>query len=130
METRQRVERALERSGRITPREVLEAYRETGARPCTGEWSDGTGGECALLAVAHANGLWATNIGIITACVDVLLERRMSPVYDAWSYRDGFAEGFDGTISRREYQSEAEATGYRDGARARRFVFGGEEHGA
>ena len=112
----------LEASGRITPREVLRAYEETGFEPADGLWFDALGNRaCALTAVAARGG---HREGLISgkAAGDVL-EDRMFPFCDAYSYRDGFVCGFDGEIPEAgEELTDAQALGWRDGARARAFV--------
>ncbi len=128
MKTKQRVSSitSLKASGRITPREVVEAYERTGKTPIFGRWTNSTGGVCGLVAVAHDKGHYATvslDADAIIRAVNALLEGRMPPAYDPWSYRDGFAEGFDGCYRNPDWpRSEAEDKGYRDGLRARRFV--------
>ena len=134
MPTRERVERKLERSGRITPREVLEAYEETGLRPLVGQWYEPeTSSACALSAVAVVtDGVVANQDTMMDgqAAINLVVMRvpRMSTYY-----RMGFVLGFDdkppplpsGEDDPAYLKTEAWARkGYRDGQRARRFVFG------
>ncbi len=123
MTVKERVERKLEKSGRITPREVLRRYEETGLRPCLG-WGDGEKAGCALTAILGGH---AGNGSILVAeAANRLMEGRMPhlPVFAATDYRLGFARGFDDTDFELERRSPAFRQGYRDGCRARRFVFG------
>jgi hypothetical protein len=109
--TRERVERKLEKSGRITPREVLEAYEETGLKPCEGQFLSGNRA-CAL--------------GVLRLYADpsckyhVQYMRTRMPQQNPVSYASGFTNGFDGTGTQR--QSIGYLKGYRDGQRVRRFV--------
>ncbi len=124
--TRRRVAfRLLEKSGRITPREVLEAQAKTGMMLEAGDWQ-----KCALAVMTHAAGYF--DEAHAAACPDSpfsldmagFLEGRMLQVF-AYDYGAGFAQGFDDhPLVQGGYLWERR--GWRDGKRARRFVFGTE----
>lgn len=123
--TKGRTERLLERSGRITPREVLGAYRETGIKPCASTFILGDflhGYEaCAIGALAMRDGVYPTGDDL-----DGWIERKTAG--QGPSYATGFWKGFDGEslppfFAARSAQARK---GWRDGARCRRFVFGGK----
>lgn len=115
----------LEVSGRITPREVLEAYEETGFAPLFGWWFKPLTHEaCALTAVAFATGYGNLPLN---SRVAVMLLNRMDALPFRTAYRLGFANGFDGGELADDYPEDEERTegfraGYRDGKRARAFV--------
>lgn len=137
VKTKERTERMLERSGRISPREVLGAYRETGLVPSRHVFvSDGEA--CAIGAVV------AAGIGVVAAedqgnLEDALFDRLGGASSD---YRDGFVGGFDGEpFFAPDYPEELygwmaeglrrwHAAGWRDGRRVRRFVFASGSPGA
>ena len=121
METRERTQRLLERSGRIKPREVLEAQRKTGLTPAHN----------ALRSRDNACGM-----GLLLAMNGIDAEADFSAAM-LWivrrfehDYSEGFMRGFDGLPlhryaldhpkARREFRK-----GWRDGARSRKFCFGG-----
>jgi hypothetical protein len=133
---RRRSQRKLERSGRITPREVLEAYRDTGLAPMFGEWyalQNGKERACALTAVGIAQGHRCDAFGLeVGRAADALMDSRFGP-YEAHDYQDAFVYGFDGhdlppslppDDSLGEDRQAWERIGWRDGRRARRAVFG------
>lgn len=101
---------------RITPEQVVEAYKVTGLKPCR-VWTTPTGGECCGMgAIAVAAGtadhplLWADGIY-------------------GHQYRLGFTFGFDdyGQNWRQEEPRNADFdSGYADGLAAAAAVFGGQ----
>jgi hypothetical protein len=109
--SKERTERLLEKSGRITPREVLEAYQVTGLYPGTRHYRVGDTA-CAIGALAHhkapATDGYTVYVGKRTAS-------------NPSGYAAGFANAFDGwdmmSLATKMYR-----TGYRDGQRVRRFV--------
>lgn len=104
--------------GRITPRQVLEAYEATGLIPGTGRFYD-DGRACALGAIAAVGMRPTDDWGKVFA--RIRLDR---------DYMDSFINGFDNNFLRRlSFPSRAARKGYRDGARARRFVFGEQDTG-
>lgn len=122
-ETKERTGRKdlLRASGRITPREVLEAYERTGLEPCEG-WGDGRETGCAATAVF---GLLPPSPPLFCfAHVGTLLAARMGGESDPCGYGTGFVFGFDGSEDWGE-DFPSWRKGWRDGARCRRFVFGG-----
>lgn len=145
MQVRERTERKLEASGRITPREVLEAYRTTDLKPVTGEFYDvDTGEACALTALGAASGfgerMAVARLGVVA---DALIDARIRTPW-AGDYQDWFICGFDGfphpdsplyppaesgaeappfDAAYRELSEDAQRKGWRDGRRAARFVF-------
>jgi hypothetical protein len=113
--TRERTERLLEKSGRITPREVLEAYEETGLTPKTGSFVTDAGEACGIgvVAIRHVESL-------AYAFARYMRQRGVNrPVF----YASGFANAFDGHAQQiPQLTGESYKTGYRDGQRVRRFV--------
>lgn len=128
---RERVERKLEKSGRITPREVLEAYEETGLK---------------IARDVYQVGDRACAIGVLMARDGIRLDGdeqtlKASFAIDDWEkerieyvgeyYCSGFVNAFDGGIRPDEPSDDGpweygswwwEALGYRDGQRVRKFV--------
>lgn len=123
--------RKLEDSGRVTPREVLEAYNATGMKACTG----------TFLTVGPKGQMFGCGIGVVVLrrrgepghygfMSD--MERRMAaggvyatPTREAAGYADGFVSAFDGggSVFQQDLPVRHPArVGARDGARARRFV--------
>lgn len=132
IEARERTELKLETSGRITPREVLEAYEETGMQPMTEAWYEPSkygDRACAITVLAHHNGY----VGEY-ACIDTeaFIEERFP--YVSEYYQSGFVKGFDGGSCPEPGDDDHplmrgsegwERLGWRDGQRVRRFVFRG-----
>ena len=115
IEAPRRTERLLEKSGRITPREVLEAYEETGLEPSFALWGMLGESACALTALGCAAGVegeFPSSIGR-RYYFDV---RRGEQ-----SYANGFIAGFDGT-NRQTPRNARNRLGHRDGQRVRKFV--------
>lgn len=115
--TRQKSTR-LEKSKRITPREVLRAYRETTLAPITGMYLHGEAA-CAVGALGVASGHGYVDLDGDPA-VDFCgyMKSRMP---DKWSvYLGGFEGGFDGHPCPSD--GPIRRTGWRDGRRAARFV--------
>lgn len=109
-------------SGRITPREVLEAYEATGLRPVREVFDNKAGGVCGLTVVAAAKGEWPNGELLPEDAVMKVLERTMTHEA-ADRYIDGFMYGFD-KEEEDEDASAWERKGFRDGRRAARAVFG------
>ena len=139
MEVRERTERKdlLKASGRITPREVLAAYRETNYSPMVGDWfqscGDGRYQACALTVVAATSEdvrFGDANTGML--CALAHMQKRFPYVHEY--YRSGFTRGFDGNgcpepTGDNDHPLERgcegwERLGWRDGKRAASFVFG------
>jgi hypothetical protein len=110
---KERIERLLEKSGRITPREVLEAYEETGLGVTFGCFVN-QGRACAYGALMVRDG-FTQNLDFSIA--EWTRERDMLA---GLGYGYGFYRGFDGALlpSTGRYPRK----GYLDGIRARRFV--------
>lgn len=120
MEAKARTKLKLEASGRITPREVLEAYKETGLEPKSQFYFDGCAA-CGLGAMAAVDGLFrsAEERKLEQEVVLEMLERRMGEHADR--YMAGFDIGFMGIKSTGD--SEWTRKGNHDGRRVCRFVF-------
>lgn len=114
----------LRESGRITPREVLEAYRETGLQPVRGAFRDRAGRVCGLTVVAAMKGAWPNAELLPEKAVVEVLTRAMT-LECAEHYLNGFVYGFDGYIQH-ENELDWKSKGWRDGRRAARAVFGEE----
>jgi hypothetical protein len=114
-----RVERKLEKSGRITPRGVLEAYEETGLQPGTRVFENGGRG-CAFGALMMQAGI---PVGDKSNAVFDIKHTWLNAVRDSagMSYVPGFYDGFDGAPSCRKLDL-AWKKGWRDGRRVRKFV--------
>lgn len=139
------IERRLEKSGRITPREVLEAYRQTGLLPSDRGWwreAEGKPSACAVGAMMVASGdvnlkdlrpdphddidptaLWSPECDEL---INDFFERRgFGRPEVAGSYQFEFTQGFDGRqLFSADVLGLQGALARRDGARCRRFVFG------
>jgi hypothetical protein len=130
---RERTERKLEKSSRITPRKVLEAYRETGLEPMANDFGDEKGRACALAALAAQDferGFASPEEA--ETLVDEYRAKRFE-VGESESYTLGFMRGFDGVPCRPpgppskssqrtvRVPERRERQGWRDGRRARRF---------
>jgi hypothetical protein len=102
--------RLLEKSGRITPREVLEAYEETGFYPKTRDFFDGEGACPVGVLREHQD---PGSLGYST-----YIRSRISECH--LTYPMGFTNAFDGLGVNGE--SAGYLKGYRDGQRVRRFV--------
>lgn len=114
---KERTRDLLRESGRITPRQVLEAYRETGLRPARGEWGD-EHNVCALTALGVAAGF--------TSDASYKIARAFWESHNlSNAYADGFVAGFDGDPPR-FFRRADKRKGYRDGRQAARAVFGEE----
>jgi hypothetical protein len=110
IEAPQRTERLLEKSGRITPREVLEAYEKTELKPCFKSFTSGE--RACAVGVLMARGGNA---------VPPYLRNFMDGI-DAAAGHDyvvGFICGFDG---RAGVKHPIPQIGFRDGKRCRKFV--------
>lgn len=111
--------------GRISPREVLEAYRKTGYTPSGNLFVDENRacplGAMAVIESPHVRDMWG-NAGIVAHC---LLAQRLSTGFSA--YMTGFTCGFDGAAGAGVYGDVERVRryrqGFRDGERARLFVF-------
>lgn len=141
MQVREHTKSLLKRSGRITPREVLEAHRETGFAAVRHKWA-WKDQACALaaLGVAHAPGpipfaentedevnVWAMALAYV--------ESRMPYTHEYYAY--GFERGFDGDERPEPGDDDhplvrgSEAwtrCGWRDGRRAAWAVFNHHQH--
>jgi hypothetical protein len=102
--------RLLEKSGRITPREVLEAYEETGLYPKTRDFFDGERA-CAIGALRRHQDLGSLGYS-------GYMRSRIGKYH--LSYPMGFTNAFDGMGV--NGKSAGYLKGYRDGQRVRRFV--------
>ncbi len=123
MEIKEKRVSALEKSGRITPREVLEAYEETGLRPCNG-WGDGKKTGCGLTAMVGGATMPAAAAGVeMTMAASNLLSERMPQLggVDRSEYETGFIRGFDGDRLH-PFRDLIFRKGHRDGKSARAFV--------
>lgn len=108
---------------RITPEQVVEAYRKTGLKPVRERWVAWSGGECVvcgLSAVAIAAGNEAKEIEqrtIKTRCIGEMLGLPIE-------YVGGFADGFDdeSVSESRLRDSEEFIAGHADGIAAREAV--------
>ena len=119
MLVRERVERKLEKSGRITPSEVLTAYERTGLEPVAEEfWTEN--GACAIGVLMDAEGVERR----LRHIKPWLNQRGLSSMVP---YMNGFYRGFDGLSPLAGPDAECPdfRTGFRDGRRVRRFVFAG-----
>lgn len=133
----------LEASGRVTPREVLKAYEETGYKPLFEHWwhpvEDGYEA-CALTALVGASGVDLAGTPMLEAsyCAEDYMEERLPHVHHY--YQIGFTAGFDDDLAPTSsgddhplsLGSDAwERCGWRDGKRARAFVLARlvESHG-
>jgi hypothetical protein len=135
---RERTERRdlLSESGRITPREVLEAYWETGLEPMVDDFGDEKGRACALAALAAQDfGRGFAGPEEAETLVDEYRAKRFE-VGEVESYTLGFMRGFDGVRCRPPGKSSQhtvralearERQGWRDGHRARRFCLPGHD---
>ncbi len=131
----------LERSGRITPREVLGAYARTGLRPQRKVYREDNGA-CAVGVLMTAHGDWKPNWD--TTEVDGVPRPlfEFSDALEEWAnnrmeivgtmYETGFTIGFDGKACPKPGDDDHplmrgsegwERLGWRDGKRAARFVF-------
>jgi hypothetical protein len=115
--TKERVERKLEKSGRITPREVLEAYEETGLEPAENIFVL-RNKACAFGAVMVREGVPRVRGVLDESEKKAWLTRRMRRLGP--TYALGFYEGFDGAGSMGLVGRLRK--GYRDAQRVRRFV--------
>lgn len=98
---------------RITPEEVLEAYRVTGMEPCRGVFGDDKHG-CALSALYRAergNSRW---LFASQLCDKLGLNAH---------YMSGFIRGWDGKSQIASVDGDA-LCGYEDGVACARAVFG------
>lgn len=139
MQTKERTKLKLEASGRITPREVLEAYERTGTKPDYGDWD-----HCAFAALVHAHGYFNAEHDAkfpgspLALDIEEFIEDRGSEWcglrYVASEYQAGFVRGFDGHSMPPEPGDDSielgcwewEKLGWLDGRRVRRFVFRAE----
>ena len=129
----------LATSGRITPREVLDAYQETGLEPVFDDWYDThyidleqITHACGFTVVALANASPRPLTGSgVEHFVFFYGTRRFEDV--ASYYKGGFARGFDGKDASESSGDDHplqlgcegwERKGWRDGKRARAFVLG------
>ncbi len=122
-EVREKRKDLLVASGRITPREVLEAYEETGLEPCDG-WGDGKKTGCGLAAVVGGATMSAGAAGVeMTMAASNLLLKRMPCLdgIDRSEYKTGFMRGFDNDRLH-PFRDLVFRKGHRDGKRARTFV--------
>jgi hypothetical protein len=128
-------QRKLEKSSRITPRKVLEAYWETGLKPMADDFGDEKGRACALAALAAQDfGRGFASPEEAETLVDEYRAKRFE-VGEFKSYTLGFMRGFDGVTCRPpsppgkssqhtvRTPEARERQGWRDGRRARRFCF-------
>jgi hypothetical protein len=115
IEAPQRVERLLEKSGRITPREVLKAYEATGLIPSANIYRCDQLA-CALGVLLEVSGAPRTtdDFGEIGAVDGLAFARRITEDYVL-----GFEAGFDNVPKSSDV---LRSQGYRDGRRVRRFV--------
>ncbi len=132
MEIKEKRVSALEKSGRITPREVLEAYEETGFEPMFEgwfEWSKHGSRACGITVLAVANGVEPARLFEFACGVDDYMEKRIEYVGDY--YQSGFTVGFDGGPCPEPSGDDHPLVegsegwirmGWRDGKRARTFV--------
>ncbi len=136
MEVKERTKRLLERSGRIRPREVLDAYRETGFAAVRHKWA-WKDEACALtaLGVAHDPGPISSTENTedeanVRDMALAYVESRMPYIHEHYAF--GFERGFDGHPRPNPGDddhplvrgSEAwERCGWRDGRRAAWAVF-------
>ena len=121
IEAPQRTERLLEKSGRITPREVLEAYETTGRGVCF----DGFGDEFGSMGKACAIGALMARDGVsLHSSVELSDWLRERSERVGMDYYGGFYRGFDGFFSAQEDREGRQSyrNGYRDGQRVRAFV--------
>lgn len=99
---------------RITPEEVLDAYRNKGLRPVTGTFYCSIGAvgcACALGALVNFHARYDTTTDI---CKRLGLE---------YNYGAGFVDAFDGSvISSALICPDAYALGHKDGAAVRKVV--------
>ena len=118
-EVKERAARLVEASGRVRPRGVLEAYERTGLRPGTGVFVDYEHGE------ACAYGVLAVRRGIDPMGWSGQTLDWMNRIHG--DYAAGFYCAFDGEEGLPCWLEETPEgrTGWRDGKRVRRFVFGG-----
>lgn len=108
-------------ANRITPREVLDAYRETGLTPAH-LWLDGNDA-CALGAIAGQRAIREDKPLFVPNEVPGDAARyicRIVGLDDDYFY--GFANGFDSNGYSLSANSQIRK-GYRDGARAAKFCF-------
>ncbi len=120
IEAPQRTERMLEASGRITPREVLEAYEETRLEAASGHYYDTVSGSaCAIGVLLNSQGVWdrESNMWMDWDVAAGWLRERVP--LNSGEYEDGFISGFD---NYEEPDDPALHLGYRDGQRVRKFV--------
>jgi hypothetical protein len=110
-----RVERKLEKSGRITPKEVLEAYEETGLTPHQSYFRDADTA-CGLGVLMARDGLDARHAPI---AIEGWIKQRDAAAGEYYS--NGFWRAFDSHVLPLP-NTVAERKGYRDGQRVRRFV--------
>jgi hypothetical protein len=106
-----RVERKLEKSGRITPREVLGAYETTGLKPMFGAFHDSYGRACAVAVVEARYEI------PLTWPITSLVRRGYNRDY-IW----GVVAGFEGAERDPAITLHAEYRGWLDGLRIRKFV--------
>lgn len=126
------IERGEPLSGRISPRDVLEAYEMTGYEPSR-TWFDVVHVPehdcthlmaCALTAMAGVKAI-EEDRPFIPNFVDAdIIEEYIFGIVglDDW-YLNGFVGGFDGN-AKPSKSHPRECAGYRDGRRASRFVLG------
>lgn len=111
----ERTERLLEKSGRITPREVLEAYEQTGLKPIQNIYYtdvDEQARACAMGALAAAHGSYDDD-------PFTYMEDRMGEDWER--YLESFACAFD---NYRFAPGHHDWKAYLDGQRSRKAVLG------
>lgn len=127
MQVKERTERLLEKSGRITPREVLDAYEETGLKPARAVFMGGAEA-CAVGVLMYRDHMWPARVfsgdwgEVAIALLNRWTEQRLA-LAGGEDYRIGFTTAFDG-IAESTMTRPSERKGFRDGQRVRHFVFG------
>lgn len=127
---------------RVTPDEVIEAYRATGLQPAVLDWAhfdvDGKPCGCALTALYFQKATYTENLGEkVYDLVDEIRDDEAAPylLFEEHlgldqHYTEGFALGFDGghLLDTSETQKKA---GYADGAETRKRIlrFDADEYG-
>jgi hypothetical protein len=123
IEAPQRTERLLEKSGRITPREVLEAYEETGLRPGTECFLDGDAA-CAFGVLMARDGV-PRRESFEGFDHDALEQwQTLKTMALGSGYAGAFYDGFDGySFDGYPYGIHSDASkGHHDGQRSRKAV--------